>query len=159
MAKIFRATSPLCGEFTGHRWIPLTKVSDAELSCFIWSAPESERLSKHSWYWWFELSPRSLWRHCNDFHHHKGECRACSDAGTTYDGCYDQFQTILPLFVVTDTLIYISRDISAYARYAFIWLSVVDELKYNVMVFSLREVRPLWDVYVSVLREIIINVC
>ena len=24
----------------GHRWIPLTKASDAELWCFLWSAPE-----------------------------------------------------------------------------------------------------------------------
>ena len=30
---------PLCGEFTGHRWIPCTKTSDAELWCFLWSAP------------------------------------------------------------------------------------------------------------------------
>ena len=28
----------LCGEFTGHRWIPLTKASDADLWCFLWSA-------------------------------------------------------------------------------------------------------------------------
>ena len=27
-------------EFTDHRWIPLTKADDAELWCFIWSAPE-----------------------------------------------------------------------------------------------------------------------
>ena len=38
--KHFRVTVPLCGEFTGHRWIPLTKASDAELWCFLWSAPE-----------------------------------------------------------------------------------------------------------------------
>ena len=31
---------PLWGESTGHRWIPLTKASDAELWCFLWSAPE-----------------------------------------------------------------------------------------------------------------------
>ena len=37
--NIFRVTGPLCGEFTGHRWIPLTKASDAELWCFLWSAP------------------------------------------------------------------------------------------------------------------------
>ena len=37
--NIFRVTSPLCGEFTGNRWIPLTKASDAELWCFLWSAP------------------------------------------------------------------------------------------------------------------------
>ena len=37
---IFRVTGPLCGEFTGHRWIPLTKASDAGLLCFLWFAPE-----------------------------------------------------------------------------------------------------------------------
>ena len=37
---IFRVTGPLWGEFTGHRWIPLTKASDAELWCSLWSAPE-----------------------------------------------------------------------------------------------------------------------
>ena len=37
--NIFRVTDPLCREFTGHRWIPLTKASDAELWCFLWSAP------------------------------------------------------------------------------------------------------------------------
>ena len=30
----------LCGEFTGPRWIPRTKASDAELWCFLWSASE-----------------------------------------------------------------------------------------------------------------------
>ena len=34
--NIFRVTGPLCGEFTGQRWIPLTKASDAELWCFLW---------------------------------------------------------------------------------------------------------------------------
>ena len=38
--NIFRVTGPLCGEFTGHQWIPLTKASDVELWCFLWSAPE-----------------------------------------------------------------------------------------------------------------------
>ena len=38
--NIFRVTGPLCGEFTGHRWIPRTKASNAELWCFLWSAPE-----------------------------------------------------------------------------------------------------------------------
>ena len=37
--NIFRVTDPLCGEFTGHRWITLTKASIAELWCFLWSAP------------------------------------------------------------------------------------------------------------------------
>ena len=34
--NIFRVTGPLCGEFTGHRWIPRTKASDAEPWCFLW---------------------------------------------------------------------------------------------------------------------------
>ena len=36
--NIFRVTGHLCGEFTGPRWIPHTKASDAELWCFFWSA-------------------------------------------------------------------------------------------------------------------------
>ena len=38
--NIFRVTGPLGGDFTGLRWIPLTRASDAELWCFLWSAPE-----------------------------------------------------------------------------------------------------------------------
>ena len=37
--NFFRVTGPLCEEFTGHRRIPLTQASDAELSCFLWSVP------------------------------------------------------------------------------------------------------------------------
>ena len=46
------------------RWIPHTKVSDAELWCFLWSASE-KRLCKQSWGWWFETPSCSLWRQCN----------------------------------------------------------------------------------------------
>ena len=38
--NIFRGTGHLYGEFTGPRWIPRTKASDAELWCFPWSAHE-----------------------------------------------------------------------------------------------------------------------
>ena len=38
--NIFRIAGPLCREFTGHWWIPLTKANDMELWCFLWSAPE-----------------------------------------------------------------------------------------------------------------------
>ena len=47
--------------FTGLRWIPRTKASDAELWCFLWCA----RLSKHSRGWWFETLSHPLWRHRN----------------------------------------------------------------------------------------------
>ena len=33
--NIFRVTGLLCGEFTGLRWIPRTKASDAKLWCFF----------------------------------------------------------------------------------------------------------------------------
>ena len=36
---ILIVTLPLCGKPTGHRWIPRTKARDAELWCFLWSAP------------------------------------------------------------------------------------------------------------------------
>ena len=32
--NISRVTGPLCGEFAGHRWIPLTKASGGEFGCF-----------------------------------------------------------------------------------------------------------------------------
>ena len=40
--NIFRVTGPLWRESTGDRWIPLTKASNTELWCFLWSAPEPE---------------------------------------------------------------------------------------------------------------------
>ena len=38
--NIFRVTGHFCGESTGHRWIALTKASDADPWCFRWSPPE-----------------------------------------------------------------------------------------------------------------------
>ena len=38
--NIFRVTGHLCGEFTGLRWSPHTKASDAELWCLLWSTSE-----------------------------------------------------------------------------------------------------------------------
>ena len=60
--NICRVTGPLCGEFTGLRWIPHTKAGDAELWCFLRLIT---RLSKHSRGWSFETISRPLWRHCN----------------------------------------------------------------------------------------------
>ena len=38
--KHFSRYWPLWEESTAHRWIPLVKVSDAKLWCFLWSATE-----------------------------------------------------------------------------------------------------------------------
>ena len=54
----------MCGEFTGHRWIPRTKASDAELWCFLWSAPEwrlSNGLSRHCAHYDVPVMPRECW--------------------------------------------------------------------------------------------------
>ena len=37
--NISRVIGHFCEEFTSHRWIPSTKANDAELWCFLWSAP------------------------------------------------------------------------------------------------------------------------
>ena len=63
--SIFRVTSPLCGEFTGHRWIPLTKASDRSFDVSF-NLRLNKHLSKQSRSWWFETPPCSLWRHRND---------------------------------------------------------------------------------------------
>ena len=58
--NIFRVTGHLCGEFTGDRWIPRTKTSDAKLWYFLWSAPWINVCG-----WWFKTPMCSLWRHCS----------------------------------------------------------------------------------------------
>ena len=63
--KHFPRNCHLCGEFTGPRWIPRTKASDAELWCFF-DLRLNKWLSKQSWGWRFETLSRSLWRHRND---------------------------------------------------------------------------------------------
>ena len=63
--NIFRVTEPLCGEFTVHRWSPLTKANDAELWCFFFYLRLKKQLSKQSWGWWFKKPSRPLWCHCN----------------------------------------------------------------------------------------------
>ena len=52
--KHFHITGLLCGEFTGHWWIPRTKASDEELWCFF-DLRLNKRLSKQLWGWWFLL--------------------------------------------------------------------------------------------------------
>ena len=58
--NIFRVTGHLCGEFTGHRWIPRTKASAVFFDLRL-----NEWLRKQSWGWWCETQSRPLWRHSN----------------------------------------------------------------------------------------------
>ena len=64
--SIFRVTGHLCGEFTGPRWIPRTKASDADFDVFF-DLSQNKWLSEAGdlWGWWFETPPCPLWRHSN----------------------------------------------------------------------------------------------
>ena len=62
--NIFRVTGPLCGEFTGHRWIPSQRPVTRSFGVFF-DLRLNKRLSKQQRCWWFETPSRSLWRHCN----------------------------------------------------------------------------------------------
>ena len=55
----FRVTGLLWEEFTGYRWILLTKTSDAELWCFLISTTEQTVEET------IETTSCSLWRHCS----------------------------------------------------------------------------------------------
>ena len=46
--NIFWVTGSLWGESTSHRWIPLTKASDAEFWCFLWCTTE-EIIEQNDW--------------------------------------------------------------------------------------------------------------
>ena len=63
--NIFRVTGPLWGESTGHRWVPLTKASAAELWCFIWSTPEKKKKKKNG---------RVNNREAGDLRRHRAHC-------------------------------------------------------------------------------------
>ena len=82
--KQFRRYWLLCGEFTGHRWIPHSKASDAELWYFLWSAPE-QRWSKQPRHRWFETPRHSLWRHCNGMKTDSCESLAEQEHAPTYN--------------------------------------------------------------------------
>ena len=58
--NIFRVIGPLCGEFTGDRWITLTKTSDAELWwVFFIDLCLNKRSSTQSRRRWFETVSHS----------------------------------------------------------------------------------------------------
>ena len=59
--NIFRVSGPLCGEFTGHRWIPRTEAIDASFDVFFY-LHLNKGLSKQSLGWWFKTLSRSLLR-------------------------------------------------------------------------------------------------
>ena len=65
--KYFPRYWPLCGEFTGDRWILRTNGQWRGALVFSLTCASNKRLSKQSWGWWFETPSRSLWWRCNDW--------------------------------------------------------------------------------------------
>ena len=66
--NIFRVTSPLCGEFAGHQWIPRIKRPVTWSFDVFFDLSLNKRLSKQSKPRWFETPSRSLWRRYNGLH-------------------------------------------------------------------------------------------
>ena len=65
--NIFRVTGFLCGEFTGHRWIPRTQRPVTRSFDVFFDLRPNQQLSKQSRRRRFEMpmSSCSLWRYCN----------------------------------------------------------------------------------------------
>ena len=61
--NIFHLTGPLCGEFTGHWWIPSQRPVTRSFDVF-YDQHLNKWLSKQSIQRWFEMPSPSLW-HCN----------------------------------------------------------------------------------------------
>ena len=62
--NIFRATGPLCGEFTGPGEFPTQRPVTRSFDVFF-DLRLNKRLNKQSWGWWFETQSRPFWRHRN----------------------------------------------------------------------------------------------
>ena len=62
--NIFRATSHLCGEFTGSGDFPTQRPVTRSFDVFF-DLCLNKRLNKQPWGWWFETPSWSLWRQCN----------------------------------------------------------------------------------------------
>ena len=67
--KHFPRYWPLWGEFTGHRWIPLTKAVARSFDVFF-DLRRNKRLNKQLRRHWFETPLRQLWSHCNALWRH-----------------------------------------------------------------------------------------
>ena len=63
--NIFRATGPLCGEFTGPGDFPTHRPVTRSFDIFV-DLRLNKRLSKQPSGWWFETPSWPLWRQCND---------------------------------------------------------------------------------------------
>ena len=85
---IFRVTGPLCGEFTGHWWIPQQKKTVTRSIDAFFDMRLNKRLGKQSRSWWYETRSRSLWRHCSGFQNMDPHVWNCSTFPLLMDDIY-----------------------------------------------------------------------
>ena len=99
--EILAIIGHLCGEVTGHRWIPLTKSNDAEFWFFIcsWTNGWANHLDAG------EIPSRLLWRHCNDWLVYKGKQLVGYVFNTVQDKNDLIFQSRCMIFIQTATLL------------------------------------------------------
>ena len=62
--NIFRVTGPLCGNSQVTGEFPSQRLVTRSFDVFF-GLRLNKRLSKQSRRWWFQMPPRSLWRHCS----------------------------------------------------------------------------------------------
>ena len=65
--NIFPVTGLLCGEFAGHRWIPLTQRLVTRSFDVLFNLRLNQQLSKQLWRRWFKTPSPPLWRHCDGY--------------------------------------------------------------------------------------------
>ena len=113
--NIFRVTDHLCGEFTGHRWIPSQSPVTQSFGVFF-DLRLNKRLREQSRRRWFETPSRSLWHHCN--------------ASTWLNDCWLQVKTIPVLLneCLTINDFSISVTFSVITRYRLKWLTESREI-------------------------------
>ena len=84
--NIFCITGPLWGESTSHWWIPLTKASDTELGCFLWSGSEQTVMTKMHSVWKGLKTNCNITMYCSSLSHLKQQKKyTCYKKNCTID--------------------------------------------------------------------------
>ena len=132
--NIFRATGPLCGEFTGPGEFPAQRPVTRSFDIFFDLHP-NKRLSKQWWGWWFETQSCPLWRHRNELGNDQpnGNVRQYSLIGVYNKHYMISFAwclTVLPMYGINCRHLFcvamwrVGYDTYHSHEYVFCWLNV-----------------------------------
>ena len=114
--NVFRVTGHLCGEFTGHQWIPAQRPVTRSFDVFF-DLRLNKLLSKQSWGWCLETLSRPLWRHSNVL-------------GVNVWGCYRSTRNNIAFYDVNRTIflhkmIYLIRQLIAPPTIALVEINTI----------------------------------